>query len=135
MRAEGSPNRVVPAGAPPGDVEDGLEELDPKHGASLEQKKGVLPSPQFDGEEESQSSSLNEELDLVDSPSLEQQQQQPEREASPLSQCSSDGSGDSTVKPITKIRKTDKSIGEFCNSLMAESNRFLSPAPHSQNSK
>ncbi len=35
---------------------------------------------------------------------------QPERDVSPFSQCSSDSSGD--LKPISKIRKTDKSIGE-----------------------
>ena len=39
--------------------------------------------------------------------------EQPEREASPFSQCSSDGSCDLTVKPISKIRKTDKSIGKY----------------------
>lgn len=38
--------------------------------------------------------------------------EQPEREASPFSQYSSDGSCDLPVKPISKIRKTDKSIGK-----------------------
>ncbi len=105
-----SPSHVVPGASDPADVEDNLDELDSKHAVSSGEKTGVVPPLQLDGEEESQPSSINEELDLGDSTSLELQ---PEREASPLSQCSSDGSGDSTVKPITKIRKTDKSIGKF----------------------